>query len=295
MAFCSKCGAMLAEGANFCSNCGATVQTAPLAAQPVYTQPVTVTQPVYTQPTYTQPVQTAYTYTQPAYTYTGTGYAVMLVDNGSCGNLTAADLISDTCGYTDAEAMQIVANAPTLIAQNLTKDQAAYLAQALTEYGMQVAIYDRYGNQTFTTGLDSVFDGAGSFLTKVAASLGLIGIANRITGAIRKLTLPHKPPVYRLTKPVIQRPPVRRQRIRTVAPRPHQPPVVMQQIQRPSVQNQHPPIQNQHPPIQNQHPPIQNQRPPMQNQRPPMQNQPGPGAPRRDHDPHGNGPEHRKF
>ena len=60
MAFCSKCGAMLAEGANFCSNCGATVQTAPLAAQPVYTQPVTVTQPVYTQPTYTQPVQTAY-------------------------------------------------------------------------------------------------------------------------------------------------------------------------------------------------------------------------------------------
>ena len=200
MAFCSKCGVMLADGANFCSNCGAAVQAASVSTQAVYTQPVAVTQPVYTQPvTVTQP---AYTYTQPAYTYTGTGYAVMLVENGSCGSLTAANLIADTCGYTDAEAMQLVANAPTLIAQSLTRDQAVYLAQALTEYGIQVAIYDRYGNQTFTSGLESVFDSAGSFLTKVAASLGLIGIANRITGAIRKMTLPHKPPVYRLNRPV---------------------------------------------------------------------------------------------
>lgn len=267
MAFCSKCGVLLAEGANFCSNCGAAVQT----AQPVYTQPVTVTQPTYN---YTQSaVQPAYTYTQPAYSYTGTGHAVMLVDNGSCSRLTAADLISDTCGYTDAEAMQLIANAPTLIAQSLSRDQAAYLAQALTEYGMQVAIYDRYGNQTFTTGLDSVFDQAGSFLTKVAASLGLIGIANRITGAVRKLTLSHKPPVYRLNRPVIQRPPVRRQRVHPIPSKPQQPPM---------------PQQIHHAPIQGQHPPIQNQRPPMQGQ-------PGQGAARRDHDAHRDGPDHRKF
>ena len=245
---------MLAEGANYCSNCGATVQAAPISTQTVYTQPVTVTQPTYT---YTQP--TAYTYTQPAYTYTGTGYAVMLVDNGTCSPLTAANLISDACGYTDAEAMQLAANAPTLIAQNLTREQAAYLAQALTEYGMQVTIYDRYGNQTFTSGLESVFDSAGSLLTKVAASLGLIGIANRITGAIRKLTLPHKPPVYRLNRPIQQRPPVRRQRVHAEPPRPHQMPL------------------------------------PQQTHRPPIQGQPGHGGPQRDHEPRGIGPDHRKI
>ena len=270
MAFCSKCGAMLAEGANFCSNCGATVQTAPIAAQTVYTQPVTVAQPTYT---YTQPAaQTVYTYTQPAYTYTGAGYAVMLVDNGSCSPLTAANLISDACGYTDAEAMQLAANAPTLIAQGLNREQAVYLAQALTEYGMQVTIYDRYGNQTFTSGLESVFDSAGSFLTKVAASLGLIGIANRITGVIRKLTLPHKPPVYRLNRPIQQRPPIKRQRVHVEPNRPKPP----MQSQRPAM-----PVQDHHPVALGQHAP--------------MQGQPGHSSPRRDHEPHRDGPDHHKF
>ncbi len=197
----------------------------------------------------------------------------MLVDHGSCGALTAANLISDTCGYTDAEAMQLVANAPTLIAQSLNREQAVYLAQALTEYGMQVTIYDRYGNQTFTSGLESVFDSAGSFLTKVAASLGLIGIANRITGAIRKLTLPHKPPVYRLNRPIQQRPPVRRQRVHVEANRPQRPPI---QAQRPIM-----PGQDHHPVALGQHPP--------------MQGQPGHSGPRRDHEPHRDGPDHHKF
>ena len=125
-------------------------------------------------------------------------------------------------------------NAPTLIAQSLSQSQAAYLAQCLTEYGMEAAIYDRNGNQTFVSDVSSVFDSSGSLLTKVASALGLIGIGNRIAGAIRRIALPSRPPVYTLPMP-IPKPPVRRHSIerqiapslrmqRDPAPHPHQKP-----------------------------------------------------------------------
>ena len=195
MAYCAYCGALLPNDARFCSSCGAAV-----------TQETTVAS---ASPTVATTV------------YTGDGYAVMLVGTGSCSLSAAADLISDTCGYTDAEAMNLAANAPTLIARSLNQSQAAYLAQCLTEYGMEAAIYDRNSNQTFVSDVSSVFDNSGSFLTKVATALGLIGIGNRITGAIRKLTLPSQPPVYRMPKPA-PKPPVRRHVIaRQTAPVPH--------------------------------------------------------------------------
>jgi len=49
MAFCQHCGSRVADGAKFCENCGATMDTT--AAQPA--QPA---QPTYAQPTYAQPV-----------------------------------------------------------------------------------------------------------------------------------------------------------------------------------------------------------------------------------------------
>ena len=195
MAYCASCGALLPTDACFCSSCGAAVTQETVAASVSPAIATTV--------------------------YTGEGYAVMLVGTGSCSLSTAADLISDTCGYTDAEAMNLAANAPTLIAQSLNQSQAAYLAQCLTEYGMEAAIYDRNGNQTFVSDVSSVFDNSGSFLTNVATALGLIGIGNRITGAIRKLTLPSQPPVYRMPK-LAPKPPVRRHVIaRQTAPVPH--------------------------------------------------------------------------
>ena len=83
---------------------------------------------------------------------------------------------------------------------------------------MEAAIYDRNGNQTFVSDVSSVFDNSGSLLTRVASVLGLIGIGNRITGAIRRITLPSRPPVYTLPKPM-PKPPVRRHSIeRQIAP-----------------------------------------------------------------------------
>lgn len=192
MSYCAYCGALLSVDARFCSSCGAAVTQETSAASVNPTIATTV--------------------------YTGDGYAVMLVGTGSCSLSVVANLISDICGYTDAEAMNLATNAPTLIARSLNQSQAAYLAQCLTEYGMEAAIYDRNGNQTFVSDVSSVFDSSGSLLTKVAGALGLIGIGNRIAGAIRRLTLPSRPPVYTLPKPM-PKPPVRRHSIeRRIAP-----------------------------------------------------------------------------
>ena len=195
MSYCAYCGALLSVDARFCSSCGAAVTQETSAAS--------------VNPTIATPV------------YTGDGYAVMLVGTGSCSLSVVANLISDICGYTDAEAMNLATNAPTLIARSLNQSQAAYLAQCLTEYGMEAAIYDRNGNQTFVSDVSSVFDNSGSLLTKVASALGLIGIGNRITGAIRRLTLPSRPPVYALRQPA-PRPPVRRHTIVRQTPPPQQ-------------------------------------------------------------------------
>ena len=192
MSYCAYCGALLSVDARFCSSCGAAVTQETSAASVNPTIATTV--------------------------YTGDGYAVMLVGTGSCSLSVVANLISDICGYTDAEAMNLATNAPTLIARSLNQSQAAYLAQCLTEYGMEAAIYDRNGNQTFVSDVSSVFDSSGSLLTNVAGALGLIGIGNRIAGAIRRLTLPSRPPVYTLPKPM-PKPPVRRHSIeRRIAP-----------------------------------------------------------------------------
>ena len=199
------------DGARFCSACGKALNQ---TYTPVNQGYVPVSQVVGTG--------NPYAYTTPV--YTGDGYAVMLVDCGVCSVPMVADLISDTCGYTDADARMLAINAPTLIAQNLTERQAAYLAQCLTEYGAQAAIYDRMGNKVLCSDVDSVFDGTGSFLTKVASALGLIGISNRITRTIRKLTLPSRPTVFTVPRPVV-RPVVRRHNVRHPAPMPKmQPP-----------------------------------------------------------------------
>ena len=193
MAYCPKCGALLLDGANFCQSCGAKVSALTQAAAAVGTDLI----------------------------YAGDGYAVMLVDNGSCTPLAGANLLSDTCGYTDAEALALISNAPTLVAQSLTRQQAVYLAQCMTEYGLEVAVYDKSGNLTLTSDVDSVFDNGGSFLAGVASALGLIGVSNRIAqNNIRRWTLRTRPVVYTAPKPP-RRPTVRRYTFRTApAPRP---------------------------------------------------------------------------
>lgn len=147
MAFCTNCGIQLEAGVRFCPNCGT---------------PVTVVTPVTSE--------------------VRSDYQVVLISRGTCARNVAVDILSDLLGYTDAEAQQIISNTPMATAIDLTAVQAQYIAQAMTEYGMEVAIYNSNGFVDMTASATaSVYDTSGSFLTNVAAVLAGLTIGNRIS------------------------------------------------------------------------------------------------------------------
>ena len=178
--FCTNCGIQLAEGVNFCPNCGTRVN-APVSA-------------------------------------TVQGYMVMLVSVGTSNRATAAALLSRICGYTDEEALLIVDSAPITVARGLNDAQARYLAQALAEYGIEVSVYDGSGWREWESSNTSVWDQAGGLLASVATALGLMGMGNRISrDMMRPSDYPYRmagprPPVFRVnsTLRAAPRPPVHR-------------------------------------------------------------------------------------
>jgi len=146
MAYCTNCGALLEKGVRFCPNCGTAV---------------------------------AVTYVDNSLR---NDYKVVLVSRGTCAASVAVDILSDLLGYTDAEAAQIINNLPMATAVDLTAVQAQYIAQAMSEYGMEVAIYNNSGYVDIsTTATNSVFDSNGSFLASVAAVLTGLTIGNRVS------------------------------------------------------------------------------------------------------------------
>lgn len=170
MSHCPNCGAEAGIGARFCTYCGTQLSAAPGASYATAAQG---------------------------------DYSVMLLSPGTCTAAAAAELVSDACGYTDAEAAELVRNAPITVARNLSETQAAYLAQALSEYGMEVSVYDKDGYREVETGCETVYDKRGGFLGTAAAVLGMIGIGNRITRSMmHRMDYPHRfvgprPPVFR--------------------------------------------------------------------------------------------------
>lgn len=193
MSNCPNCGATTMVNANFCTYCGTQLASSiPMyAPQPaVQAQSSGMLSPA-------QQVKTAYTQ------QTGDN-SLMLMSLGKCTRAAAAELIEDACGYDDDEAELMVRSLPTTIAQNLSDEQAAYLAQALNEYGMEVAVYNSRGYRTLNKSSVSVFDEAGNFLSVVAGVLGAITGINRIgKSAIRKQSYPFG---YRPTAVVSYRP-----------------------------------------------------------------------------------------
>ena len=137
MAYCTNCGIMLESGVRFCPNCGT-----PVAADTAHVR---------------------------------SDYQVVLVSRGTCAKNVAVDILSDLLGYTDAEAAQILNNLPMATAIDLTAVQAQYIAQAMAEYGMEVAIYNGNGIVDMTASATaSVYDTSGSFLAGVAASVWVL-------------------------------------------------------------------------------------------------------------------------
>ena len=185
MAYCPNCGSLLDVGANFCANCGTQVQ----AVTPVVVQSNAAR----------------------------SDYRIVLVSRGTCSRAVAIDMVSDLLGYTDADAALIIDNVPMEAALGLTAIQAQYISQAMTEYGMEVAIYNSDGYVDMgSKATASVYDNDGSFLSTVAAALAGLTIGNRVS-AFNRWTRP-APIVFR---PVYRRPtPPTTYRRRRPAPRP---------------------------------------------------------------------------
>lgn len=124
------------------------------------------------------------TYTAPnAGAYVDTGdYKIILLGRGTCRINDAAELLEDILGYSAVQAKGLIRVAPAEIACSLSLTQAQYIAQALTEYGMQVSVANEAGTYIdldhFAT--SSVFDIQGNFLPAVAGVLALLGAANRV-------------------------------------------------------------------------------------------------------------------
>ena len=157
-AYCEYCGQLIETGARFCASCGA-----PVPAE--------------------QNVQDTTVSGQGATIVSGGGnYSVILTSLGTCTEAAAADLLEDTLGYSENESADLFEMLPAQIAQMLTRQQANYLAQAMTEYGMEVSVSNgsEYITIDETSDEQSVFEKSGSFLGKVLTVLGTITGLNRM-------------------------------------------------------------------------------------------------------------------
>ena len=136
-AYCEYCGQLIETGARFCASCGA-----PAPAE--------------------QNVQDTTVSGQGATIVSGGGnYSVILTSLGTCTEAAAADLLEDTLGYSENESADLFAMLPAQIAQMLTRQQANYLAQAMTEYGMEVSVSN--GSEYITIDVDSFLNTGDDF------------------------------------------------------------------------------------------------------------------------------------
>ena len=178
MAFCTNCGQPLTVGARFCSNCGSPVAVSVVSAVDARQD-----------------------------------YRVVVISRGTCSRAVAVDILGDLLGYTDADAARIIDNVPMETAVQLNFIQAQYLAQALTEYGLEVAVFNDNGYVDLdSAATGSVYDTDGAFLANVAAVLAGLTIGNRISQYTR-WTRPAPVvfrPVYRRAAPL---PVYRRRRV----------------------------------------------------------------------------------
>jgi len=191
---CQYCGLTLPEYTSKCPNCGA-----PISAE-----------------TYVQVDTTA-----------DTGdYQVILSSLGSCTQAAASDLLEDVLGYTSAQATSAFSMLPAQVAQNLSLEQAQYIARAMTEYGMTATIRNTAGYVTANDNITgSIFSKTGSLIATAAAVLGSLTSRNRML-RFRQWDDPnyrnyvYQPPYIPQQRPVH----IRRQ----IAPRPAQPAPVQQ-------------------------------------------------------------------
>lgn len=150
--YCIHCGKPLAENANFCANCGASVHNS-----------VSVSSSIASS---------------------GSGdHRLILVDRNECSRVDVENLLCDLLGYSAEDADRLVELSPVEIADNLSELQAKTLAQVFTEYGCQISIIDDEGEFVDLSDKadSSVFDLEGNLLEKTLAVIAALTVINRVT------------------------------------------------------------------------------------------------------------------
>ena len=161
MPYCPNCGQQIDGTMRFCPGCGAALGGV----------------------NSTTSANTAYTGTV---NQSANDYRLVLVSPGSCKTATVREILHDVLGYSTADAATLSAQVPVEIAHSLSFQQALDLARMLTEYGMQVAVYNTNGYVDLSPyATSSVFDSDGSVLPTVAVTLASLGIANQVREFLR--------------------------------------------------------------------------------------------------------------
>ena len=101
------------------------------------------------------------------------------------------DLLEDVLGYTTASVKNLANNIPVQIAGNLSLKQAAVVAQAFEEYGVELSVTngEEVADISEQTSSSSLFNSDGSFLASAAVVLATLGTVNRL----RSIVKPRKP------------------------------------------------------------------------------------------------------
>lgn len=217
MSYCPNCGVQVEESMNFCPNCGSALSTAevvvsdqPVAPEPPVVETAAQTAASQVPPTTVNIYQTAanpsgaYSWATPN---TLSDYSLILVSRGRCAKTTARNIIRDVLGYTWAETLRIVNNLPMEIAHSMSLQQVVDLARVLTEYGMNVSVYNTNGYVNINSyATSSALNSQGSFLQSVANTLATLTIANRVNRLLKwSLSNPLNylfAPKYRYVRPV---------------------------------------------------------------------------------------------
>lgn len=185
---CPECGKQISDKADACIYCGYPI--AKLGGGTAVTATAAVSSAARTAATATPE---------------SGKYNVMLSSYGTLLNTTAAEAVSDVCGYSLADALEIMENLPTIVAYNVGRAQAKCVAQVLSAKGMDVSVYDANGyvsfdDETYTTANDTTTTTSSGLKIAgaVAAILATLTAANRFShGGIRRYDEPY---------PVEQRP-----------------------------------------------------------------------------------------
>lgn len=134
MAFCTNCGNPLNADMKFCPNCGTPVASVVPVSNPVNPQSSGIIDPDI--PAVSQPVSTPMNRPSMIPSPVFGTCKILLNSIGKCSAQSAALILQNLLDYSETEVQQLLSAVPTLIAKDLTEQQAYYVTQTLQEYGM---------------------------------------------------------------------------------------------------------------------------------------------------------------